>query len=256
MKFPEISVVIPAYNCAHMIGAAIDSALCQEVDLEVIVVDDCSSDSLDQVMESYREDPRVNYVKNDRNLGAAKSRNKGVALARGEYVAFLDGDDCWRAGKLRCQQSRMRETGTVLCCTARELLTPKGERTGRMIPVKERISYRDILKENSISCSSVLIRRDVAMEFPMEHEDSHEDYITWMKVLQKYRFAVGINEPYLLYRLSASGKSGNKLKSAAMTFLAYRYMGFGMIKSMICFAHYACNGVRKYLFSYLTRAKS
>ena len=253
MKFPEVSVVIPAYNCAHMIGEAIESALGQEIDLEVIVVDDCSSDHLDQVMDSYADNPSVIYVKNARNLGAAQSRNKGISLARGKYVAFLDGDDCWRPGKLRRQLERMEAAGAVLCCTARELMTPKGEHTGRIIPVRERISYRDILKENSISCSSVLIRKDIAMQFPMDYEDSHEDYITWMKVLQKYQFAVGINEPFLLYRLSASGKSGNKLKSAAMTFRAYRYMGFGLMKSLICFAHYAVNGVRKYLFSYFNR---
>ena len=81
----------------------------------------------------------------------------------------------------------------------------------------------------------------------MEHEDSHEDYITWLKVLRKYGRAVGINEPLLLYRLSNTGKSGNKLKSAGMTFLAYRYMGFSLPRSVYYFLHYAFGGVKKYL---------
>ena len=53
------------------------------------------------------------------------------------------------------------------------------------------------------------------MEFPMEHDDSHEDYITWLKILKKYGPAVGIDRPYLKYRLSEGGKSRNKLKSAS-----------------------------------------
>ncbi len=75
-----------------------------------------------------------------------------------------------------------------------------------------------MLKQNWINCSSVLLKREVAEEFPMEHEDSHEDYITWLKILQKYQYACAINEPLLKYRLSSQGKSGSKFKSAKMTF--------------------------------------
>lgn len=253
MKCPEVSVIMPAYNCAHTIAAAVKSALSQEIDLEVIVINDCSPDDLDAVMESFRNDPGVVYVKNERNLGAARTRNKGVAIARGKYIAFLDSDDLWREGKLRRQLALMESTNAVLCCTARELMTPEGKRTGRVIPVKETISYGELLKQNSINCSSVLLRREAALEFPMEHEDSHEDYITWLKVLRKYGNAVGINEPLLLYRLSTTGKSGNKLKSAKMTFQVYRYMDFGPVQSCFCFCSYALHGVGKYLLSYVKK---
>ena len=250
MKKPEISVVMPAYKCANTICAAIDSALMQDVDLEVIVINDCSPDHLDAVMERYRENPAVVYVHNERNLGAADTRNRGIALAKAEFVAFLDSDDCWRQGKLRKQLDQLRESGAVLSCTARELMTPEGALTGRVIPVKGEISYRELLKHNSISCSSVLIRREAALAFPMEHPDSHEDYITWLKVLRKFGPAAGINEPLLVYRLSTTGKSGNKLKSAKMTFRVYRYMDFGPVKSAVCFCSYALHGVGKYLLSY------
>ena len=80
----------------------------------------------------------------------------------------------------------------------------------------------------------------------MEHEDSHEDYITWLKILKKYGRACGVNEPLLKYRLSTTGKSGSKWKSAGMTWKVYRYMGFGLIKSFFCFCSYAIHGVWKY----------
>ena len=140
----------------------------------------------------------------------------------------------------------MERTGCVLSCTARELMTPQGELTGRIIPVKEEITYRDLLHHNSINCSSVVLKTEVAKNYPMEHDDSHEDYITWLKILQKYKKACGIREPLLKYTLSNQGKSGNKLQSARMTFMVYRYLGFGILKSCYYFASYALHGVWKY----------
>ena len=222
-KRPLVSVIIPAYNCAGLISRAIESVLIQEVSLEIIVIDDGSGDNLEQVLETYRDNPAFSFIKNKTNLGAAGSRNKGVAMAKGRYVAFLDADDYWAAGKLKKQTDAMERTGCVLSCTARELMTPQGELTGRIIPVKEEITYRDLLHHNSINCSSVVL-----------------------KILQKYKKACGIREPLLKYRLSNQGKSGNKLQSARMTFMVYRYLGFGILKSCYYFASYALHGVWKY----------
>ena len=164
-----------------------------------------------------------------------------------EIIVIDDGSgDNLAAGKLKKQTDAMERTGCVLSCTARELMTPQGELTGRIIPVKEEITYRDLLHHNSINCSSVVLKTEVAKNYPMEHDDSHEDYITWLKILQKYKKACGIREPLLKYRLSNQGKSGNKLQSARMTFMVYRYLGFGILKSCYYFASYALHGVWKY----------
>ncbi len=245
-----VSVVIPAYRCAGTIARALDSVLEQEVPLEILVIDDCSPDNLSEVLEPYRKLPFFHYYRNESSLGAAGSRNRGVGLAGGDYIAFLDADDWWEKDKLRKQMDLIERTGVVLCSTGRELTTPEGECTGRVIGVRSEITYRSLLLHNCINCSSVVLRADVASEFPMEHEDSHEDYITWLRILAKYGRAAAVNEPLLKYRLSSEGKSGNKLHSARMTFRVYRYLGFGYLKSGLCFAAYAANGVRKYLFSY------
>lgn len=125
-------------------------------------------------------------------------------------------------------------------------MSPEGKDLKKYIPVKERITYAELLKHNSINCSSVLLLREVALEFPMEHDDSHEDYITWLKILKKYGHATGINRPYLKYRLSQGGKSRNKVKSARMTYQVYRYVGYGPMKSACFFVSYALHGVWKY----------
>ena len=178
--------------------------------------------------------------------GPAAVRNHGLLAAHGGYIMFLDADDWWESGKLKEQLKRLEETGYVLCSTGRELMKADGSSTGRTIPVKEKITYRELLKHNSINCSSVLLRREDALAFPMEHDDSHEDYITWLRILGKGGFAAGINRPYLKYRLSEEGKSRNKLKSAAMTYQVYRYVGYGPLKSLFFFVSYALHGIWKY----------
>lgn len=243
---PLVSVIIPVYNGERFLEQAVDSALAQDVSMEILVLNDCSSDGTERVMNRYRYHDLVKYCVNEKNLGAAATRNRGVRMARGRYVAFLDADDWWEKGKLKKQLKRLSETGMVLCCTGRELMSESGKSLGKVIPVRELITYRMLLRHNCINCSSVVMLRDAALEFPMEHEDSHEDYIAWLRLLKKYGQACGINEPLLKYRLSGKGKSGGKLKSARMTFRVYRYMGFGMGKSLICFISYALNGIWKY----------
>lgn len=248
MNKPLVSVIIPAYNCARFLDEAVQSALGQTVTAEIIIVDDCSQDETAAVIEKYATAENIRCFKNPKNLGVAETRNIGVRQAVGEYVAFLDADDIWLPDKLEKQLAAIKNTDFVLCCTARELMDKQGKNLGKIIPVKEEITYKDLLKNNSINCSSVIIRRDIALAFPFERDDLHEDYIMWLKVLKKYQKALGVNLPLLKYRLTGTGKSGSKLASAKTTFKVYRYLGFGLFKSVWYFLCYALNGVKKYFF--------
>ena len=241
-----VSVIIPAYNCAKFISKAVDSALAQDVPVEIIVVNDCSPDDLDQVMEAYTDQSQVRYLKNETNMGVAWSRNKGIRLSRGAYIAFLDADDCWEADKLKKQLQLMQEKNTVICSTARELMTLDGALTGYIIPVKTEYTFKDLLCQNLINCSSVLIKREVALEFPMHHDDCHEDYLMWLEVLKKYDRGCAVNEPLLKYRIHSTGKSGSKWHSAKLTYRTYRCMGYSHFRSACCFVQYAFHGVKKY----------
>lgn len=242
---------MPAYNCAKFISQALDSALVQDVPMEIIVINDCSKDNLDKVMESYRKYPQIRYLKNEKNLGVAASRNKGIAQARGKYIAFLDADDCWAEDKLKKQLKLIQEKNAVICSTARELMNLDGTLTGYVIPVSTEYNFSDIRMQNQINCSSVLMKTEVAKEFPMHHDDSHEDYLMWLEVLEKYGEGCAINEPLLKYRISNTGKSGGKWNSAKMTYRTYRYMGFGFFRSALYFISYAFHGIRKYFFWFL-----
>ena len=249
MTKPYVTVVIPAYNSEKYIKKAIDSAFAQDVALEVIVINDASTDGTLSVLEEYRDRDNFILLKNQTNSGVAVSRNLGVSTAKGEYIAFLDADDWWEVGKLKKQLAAMKVKGTVICSTARELVDSEGQSKDKIVGTPEQITYRMMLRQNFLNCSAVVVKSDVIKQFPMQHDDSHEDYITWMKILRKYKEATGVNEPLLKYRVSDTGKSGSKWNSAKMMYKAHRYLGIGPIKAAFYFCAYAINGIRKYYFN-------
>ncbi len=110
---PKVSVIIPTFNRAHILGRAITSVLGQtDTDLELIVVDDGSSDDTAALIRKF-PDPRLRYVQQPRNLGVSAARNRGIAEARGEWLAFLDSDDLWLPQKLERQFAALKGVDCV-----------------------------------------------------------------------------------------------------------------------------------------------
>lgn len=244
-----VTVVIPAYNAEKYILKAMESVCNQRGDfkIELLVIDDASKDKTGTVVNEFGSaHASVRYLKNDRNKGVAESRNIGIRNAKGEYIAFLDSDDWWAEDKLQKQLELMADKNAVLCATGRELMKPDGGSTKKIVSIPEEITYEMLLRTNSIPCSSVLMKTEVAREFYMCRDDLHEDYILWLRILQKYSKVYGINAPLLKSRMSESGKSRNKIKSARMHFGVYRYMGIGIFRSLYYFLFYVMNGIRKY----------
>ena len=97
MKNPTVSVIIPTYNRAHLVGRAIKSVLNQTYrDFEIIVVDDGSTDNTKDIIKEFqKKDKRIKYIPYEKNKGGSAARNTGIKAAKGEYIAFLDSDDEW-----------------------------------------------------------------------------------------------------------------------------------------------------------------
>lgn len=244
---PICSVIIPAYNAGKYLREAVMSALRQNIELEILIIDDCSTDNTAQIAGLLEDEyPQVRLLQNSTNSGVAASRNKGIEAARGKYIAFLDADDWWAEGKLKAQITLMEKRSAKFSCTARELVSADGMNFIKVIGVPHKITYKMLLKTNSISCSSVVLDAKLARAHKMVRDDLHEDYIMWLSILKEGYVCYGIDEPYLNSRMSDGGKSRNKKKSALMTFGVYRYMGLGLLKSCYYFCWYAINGILKY----------
>ncbi len=160
---PEVSVVVPAHNAESTLAATIDSALAQTfADLEVIVVDDGSTDDTAKVVLGF-SDPRVKLVVTS-NGGVSRARNRGIGMGRGELIALLDADDTWLPEKVERQVSFMRSHPEVgLCSTAAIRVDAGGDPIGP-IPV---LPFRDyclgLLMHSMIAgcVSSGMVRREV-----------------------------------------------------------------------------------------------
>ena len=103
MNKPLVSVIMPVYNGEKYIKQAVDSVYEQGVSVELLVIDDGSTDHTQEVLSAYEGREDFRYLKNKENMGAARSRNRGVQEARGEYIAFLDADDAWLPRKIEMQ---------------------------------------------------------------------------------------------------------------------------------------------------------
>ena len=124
-----VSVVMPVHNGEKTIRAAVESVFRQDHILELIVVDDRSTDGTQQILDEFGNDERLVRARSYEKLGAAGARNRGVSMARGKDVAFLDSDDEWADGKIARQVRLMENHRYSLCCTGRELLRSDGTRT-------------------------------------------------------------------------------------------------------------------------------
>lgn len=253
-----VSVVMPAYNAEKTIGQAIQSVLNQtHKEFELIIVDDCSKDSTLSIIRDFQyRDSRIRVLKNNVNLGVSDSRNNGVEVARFNWVAFLDSDDMWETTKLERQIAAIpQHPQSSIFFTGSAFMNADGQRLQYTLKIPTQITYKDLLKQNLISCSSTLVRRESLTRYPMDRDPMiHEDYATWLKILKEESYAVGINEPLLIYRLSPSSKSGNKLRAAkdAVAYLSvYR---FALVEISSIFRHLCIQKLEK-VYSYLSKKR-
>lgn len=150
---PLVSVVLPTFNRAHSLPRAIRSVLGQSYrNLELLVVDDCSTDDSERVVAAIaKSDPRVRLVRREHNGGAAAARNTGIREARGEFVAFQDSDDEWLDGKLARQVAALQAAGegTILCVTA-YLVYQQGSRGASWLLGRDNMVYPTDMRRQAL----------------------------------------------------------------------------------------------------------
>jgi GT2 family glycosyltransferase len=205
---PRVSVVIPTYNRADLLPAAIESVLEQTfADLEVIVADDGSEDETAELVRGHA-DPRVTFVPlaHSGSLGAV--RNAGIGHARGELIAFLDSDDLWREDKLRRQVAVLDERPDVaLASTNAEVIDGNGADLGRTYlgdSQEPAVSSLDsLLADNFVIVSTAVVRRSILERVGRFAEEpllrGVEDYDLWLRVAAVSE-VVYLPEPLALYR--------------------------------------------------------
>lgn len=200
---PKVSVIMPAYNAEKYINAAIDSILGQTfTDFELIVINDCSKDSTEDVILSYR-DQRIVYLKNEKNLGVAGTLNRGLVAASGEYIARMDSDDIAAPERLEKQLAYMQaHPETVVCGSRVRLFSDAGEGEFCNYPQQDRQIKTALLFSCPFAHPSVMLRGTVLRDKGLRYEEAFEkveDYRLWTQ-LAKYGEFANLPEPLLRYR--------------------------------------------------------
>lgn len=202
---PEISIVIPAYNAMEYLPQTVDSVLQQTFhDFDVVIVNDGSSDGLEDWFHQSVRDPRFRLISQE-NQGIAGARNTGIANSQGEFIAFLDADDLWHPSKLEKQVQRLKDSPEVgLVYTWLQYADARAVPNGRFVksPFQGDV-WEQLTAFNFVGCgSNAMVRRacfGTVGNFDKSLGSYVEDWDMWLRIAKRYPFAV-IKSPLVYNR--------------------------------------------------------
>jgi len=202
-KFPTVSVIIPTYNRAHLVGRAIQSVLEQTYqDFELIVVDDGSTDNTKEVVKGFN-DKRIKYILHEKNKGATAARNTGIKAARGEYIAFQDSDDEWLPVKLEKQmkvfEAASPEVGVVYTGFWRIESNKKIYIPSEKVARKEGNIHAELLRGNFVDTPTAVVKKDCFAKVGIfdERLPRLQDWELFIRISKDYHFKC-VDEPLLI----------------------------------------------------------
>jgi lipopolysaccharide/colanic/teichoic acid biosynthesis glycosyltransferase len=218
-----VSIIMPSYNTALYIEESIKSVLDQTYkNWELIIVDDCSTDNTDDVVAPYLADSRIKYLKNEKNSGAAVSRNRALREAKGRWIAFLDSDDLWYPEKLEKQLKFMRENGYHFSYTNYEEMDTDGKPNGIKVTGPKHINKRKMVDYCWPGCLTVMYDQKAVGLIQIADIKKNNDYAMWLKVIRKVDCYL-LPETFAKYR---RGRKGSVSTHGIMTMIGWHYKLF------------------------------
>lgn len=230
---PLVSIITPAYNAESFLADCIDSVLTQTYhNWELLIIVDAKSKdrTADIATKACQQDPRIKVILDPHCNSLSANRNKGLDLAQGLYIAFLDSDDRWLPAKLTTQVTEMQKGQLQISYHSFAVIDEEGQTCGPNRQAKYDVCYRDLLKNNCIGCLTVMAHRDFIKSKRM-HEVRHEDLHFWLLLLSDGGVAKPISKPLAEYRIRKNSVSENKLKCAIWRWQLYRKIGIPIYKS-------------------------
>lgn len=212
---PKVSVIIPTFNRSDLLKRSVKSVLNQTFqEFELIIVDDASADDTTNIVREI-EDSRINYIKNEKNLGKPLTLNRGIRLAKGEYVGLLDDDDEWLPEKLEKQIKKFdntsRNVGVVYCGFSYVLKIENNKNISKiLIPELNGHLYTDLLKSNFIGGSTPLIKKECFQKSGYFDRllQSGQDWDMWIRISKNYEFDF-VREALVTYHIHGEQISVN-----------------------------------------------
>jgi len=183
-----VSIILPYFDKKEFIKETINSILNQTYqNFEIIIIDDELSDNSKEILDKVKNlDPRIIILKNLKNMGAGYSRNEGIKIAKGEFLAFCDCDDLWDQNKLNKQLKFMKSFNICATHTSYNIINSFGKTTGIRKAISQ-LNYNDLLKSCDIGLSTVLLKKKLLDNFVVcfPNLKTKEDYVLWLKLSKK-----------------------------------------------------------------------
>ncbi len=243
-----VSIITPSHNASEFISQSIESVINQSYkDWEMIIVDDCSDDNSVEVIRGYYDrDNRIKLIQLETNSGAGVARNRAIAEASGDMIAFLDADDIWMPQKLEKQLEFMKKHNLAFTYSSYEVIDEENNNLTTFY-TQESVDYDSLLKTCSIGCLTAIYDVTKVGKVYMPDMRRRQDYALWLDIFKKIDGAKGLVEPLAYYRVGHTSISSNKFKTALWQWKTYREIErLSLPKSLYYFAHYIYYGFRKY----------
>ena len=203
-----VSIIMPTYNCAKYIEASIKSVLEQTyANWELLIVDDCSSDNTAQVVSLFH-DERIRFFRNEKNSGAAITRNLALREAKGRWIAFLDSDDLWLPNKLERQIEFMEQNGYSFSYTKYSEMDEQSNDLKRLVSGPKRITKIGMYQYCWPGCLTVMYDAHVVGLIQIKDIKKNNDYAMWLKVCKKAS-CYFLDETLSVYRKRLGSISNN-----------------------------------------------
>lgn len=181
-----VSIIMPSYNTGRFIEETIETVLAQSYsNWELIIVDDCSDDNTNEVVEQYLADERIHYIKNNTNSGAAVSRNRALREAKGRWIAFLDSDDLWEPLKLEKQIYFMEARGCSFSYTNYIEIDEQSKTAGKRVTGPKKITKHRMYNYCWMGCLTVMYDASVVGVIQINDIKKNNDYAMWLKICKK-----------------------------------------------------------------------
>lgn len=246
---PKISVITPLYNSAQFISKTIESVQSQTYrNYEHIIIDDCSSDDSYAIAEQKSfEDKRIVLLKNEVNSRVSLTRNRGIDIATGDYIMFLDSDDILVYDAMEILINLMLSSEALIYTAPYQKMSEDGSKLLGVITPPKCVLYKDMLKTCTMPFMTTIISRCIVGDHRLKNVH-HEDYLFWLEILKEGYCCYGYCEkPLGFYRLTSNSLSRNKLNTIKYQWNIYRNeLNFDVIRSFYYFTFYAFNGLAKH----------
>lgn len=229
-----VSVILPYFKKKNFIEDSVNSILKQTYkNLEIIIIyDDTDLEDLSIIKKIKNYDHRITYILNTTNVGAGESRNIGIRHSKGEYISFLDADDIWNKNKIETQIKFMKKNDLKITHTTYKIINKQKKIIG-IRKARNFNSVDELLKSCDIGLSTVMLKKEIlSKECSFPSLKTKEDFVLWLKILQKQIKIVSIDESLVYWRrldTSLSSSTIQKLKDAYKVY--NHFMKFNVFKS-------------------------